>query len=290
MDLRFNKMDNFAVMDISIQTVEASMFSKTFCSEHYHILLTADSTCYQVDDVNYTSGSKSLIFLAPYQRFRIIDALDLHLMQLAFNGDYYCIELHKNEVSCNGLLFNSVYQLPHVEVADDIYLELTSICGKMEKKIYQDTRFTNSIIKSYLQLLLSIASDEKQKFINHHFYFTQLRSEEGIIFQDLVEQFYKTEKSITFYAFRMHMSLPAFSRKIKRVLHKSPSKIIQERTILEGKKLLHLTYKSVKEIAHELCFEDQHYFSRYFKTHVGVSPTYYRQQVGISAAANLSIE
>src|SRR5690554_3071231 len=103
-------------------------------------------------------------------------------------------------ILCTVLVQICFYQLPHVEVGDDTYLELASICQKMERQINQNTKFTNSIIKSYLQLLLSITSDEKQKFIDHNSYYAQLKNEEGIIFQDLVEQFYKTEKSIQFYA------------------------------------------------------------------------------------------
>ncbi len=277
-------------MDIDIQTVETSSFFKGFSSDHYHILLVDNPLCYQVDDVSYMSNGPSLIFLAPYQHFSILDDYCFPVVQLAFNGDYYCIELHKHDVACNGLLFNSVYQLPHVEVESTLYGELLMICQKMEKQIDQSTKFTNAIIKSYLQLLLSISSDEKQKFIEDSSYYTQLKNEEGIVFQDLVERFYKTEKSIPFYAAHMHMSPPAFSRKIKSALHKSPSKIIQERTILEAKKLLHLTYKSIKEIAYELCFDDQHHFSRYFKNNVGISPVHYRKQVGISIVANLSKE
>lgn len=65
--------------------------------------------------------------------------------------------------------------------------------------------------------------------------------------------------------------------------------LIQERVTLEAKKLLHLTYKSVKEIANELNFEDEFYFSRYFKKNVGLSPTHYREKVGISIVAKISM-
>ncbi len=277
-------------MDIGVQTVETQVFFKSYSSGLYHILLVDKPVNYQVDGVNHKSNSRSLIFLAPFQHFRILDDRNFPVVQLVFNGDYYCIELHKHDIACNGLLFNSVYQLPHVEIESSIYSELLAICQKMERQIDQDTKFTNAIIKSYLQLLLSIASDEKQKFIDDNSYYTQLKNEEGIVFQDLVERFYKTEKSISFYAAHMHMSPAAFSRKIKSALHKSPSKIIQERTVLEAKKLLHLTYRSVKEIAHELCFDDQHHFSRYFKNNVGISPAHYRREVGISVVANLSKE
>lgn len=275
-------------MDICVKTVESQVFFKGFSSAYYHILFLEVPVCYRLEGVNYRSPGKSLIFLAPYQHFSIPEASNFRIMEIAFDGDYYCIELHKDEVACNGLLFNVIYQLPHVAVANGIYAELMSISHKMAGQIDRETKFTNSIVKSYLQLLLAIASDEKQKFIDHNFYYTQLQSQEGIVFQDLVERFYKTEKAIQFYAARMHMSSSAFSRKIKRTLHKSPSKIIQERTVLEAKKLLHLTYKSIKEISHELCFEDQHYFSRYFKNNVGISPVYYRRKVGISAVADLS--
>ncbi len=52
---------------------------------------------------------------------------------------------------------------------------------------------------------------------------------------------------------------------MKKQFSKSPSQLINERSTLEAKKLLHLTYKSIKEIAQELNFDDEFYFSRYFK-------------------------
>jgi AraC family transcriptional activator of pobA len=81
------------------------------------------------------------------------------------------------------------------------------------------------------------------------------------------------------------MSPDAFSKKIKKQFSRSPSTLINERVILEAKKLLHLTYRSIKEIALELNFDDEFYFSRYFKKNVGVSPSYYRRNVGISIVA-----
>ena len=42
---------------------------------------------------------------------------------------------------------------------------------------------------------------------------------------------------------------------------------------------------SIKEIANELGFDDEFYFSRYFKNHVNVSPKVFREKVGISIVA-----
>lgn len=256
----------------------------------YQILLLTDSVLYTVEEAKFKTNSQSLIFLSPFQKFAFNSRLKQPLYQISFHGDYYCIELHKHEVACNGLLFNAVYQLPHVEVSAEVFEELKLICRKMQEYIRKNSRFSDSIVKSYLQLMLSITSDVKQHYIDENSFYTLLKNEEGIIFQELVEKNYKTEKSVQFYAGKMNMSPTHFSRKIKTLFNKTPSLIIQERTTLEAKKLLHLTYKSVKEIAAELCFADEHYFSRYFKKQVGVSPAAFRKQVGISPAANLSRE
>src|SRR5690606_41317452 len=103
--------------------------------------------------------------------------------------------------------------------------------------------------------------------------------------QDLLENHFLRERSPSFYANEMAMSSSSFSKKVKRQFGKSPSQLIQERVVLEAKKLLHLTHKTVKEIAADLRFDDEFYFSRNFKKEVGLSPTHFRKTVGISVVA-----
>jgi len=277
-------------MDIQVGQIDLALFPNKAGLDYYKIILTELEFSYILDEVNYDVPAFSAIFLSPHQHFELIGKVNTpsSVTQIMFNGDYYCIELHKHDVACNGLLFNAVYQLPHVLLHKDVFVELLAICGKMMSLGTDAGKFRAAIMKSYLQLILALTSDQKQNYIDQHTYFSQLTTADGVIFQDLVEQYYRTEKTIAFYADSMHMTAEALSKTVKKSLRKSPSKIIQERTILEAKKLLHLTYKSVKEIAQELCFHDQFYFSRYFKNIVGLSPQKYRQAVGISAAANLS--
>ncbi|WP_228448775.1 helix-turn-helix domain-containing protein [Chryseobacterium mulctrae] len=156
----------------------------------------------------------------------------------------------------------------------------------MDNEIQNETvsPFTDSIVKSYLQLILSISSKEKSKYLVN-LKPNELPNKDLVYFQDLVEKHYKTERSMAFYASEFSLSTDAFSKKIKKQFSKSPSQLVNERVILEAKKLLHLTYKSIKEIAQELNFEDEFYFSRYFKKNVGISPSSYRKNVGISIVA-----
>jgi AraC family transcriptional activator of pobA len=45
---------------------------------------------------------------------------------------------------------------------------------------------------------------------------------------------------------------------------------------------LYLTKKTAKEIAYELGYEDEHNFSRFFRTNADVSPQVYRETVGFA--------
>ena len=45
-----------------------------------------------------------------------------------------------------------------------------------------------------------------------------------------------------------------------------------------------MTSKTIKEIAWELGYEDEYYFSRFFKINADVSPQVYRQTVGYARA------
>jgi AraC-like DNA-binding protein len=82
----------------------------------------------------------------------------------------------------------------------------------------------------------------------------------------------------------LHISTKALNKASKAHFNKTLSDLIAERRIIEAKRELYLTSKAVKEIAFELGYEDEFYFSRYFKKKVGVSPQVFRDKVGFDKA------
>ena len=106
-------------------------------------------------------------------------------------------------------------------------------------------------------------------------------------FQQLLNEHYLTLHKPQDYADLLAMSSNTFTKRCTKYFKKPPSHLITERLVLEAKKQLHLTRKSIKEIAYALNFEDEFYFSRVFKKFTNVSPQAFRDMTGISIVADL---
>jgi len=77
----------------------------------------------------------------------------------------------------------------------------------------------------------------------------------------------------------MHVSLRTLSNLTSQQLNKTPSLIIQERIILEAKRLLLYSNLNVAQVAYQLGFDDPSYFVKYFKKHTKISPSEFRKSV-----------
>ena len=284
---------NYLVLNMDHPSCTIELFHTTYLlnglkQPYYYILIMNEGAAFSVDFTEYMCKGNTLLFLSPYQFFKLRHYPYTEMSALRFHGDFYCIEYHKKEVACNGVLFNNIYQQPFVSVNEQTFQEISACVQKMRRFGDMETEYDTSILKSYLQLILALSSKEKQQQIN----LANIATSHLInitAFQTVLESYFLKTKEIAFYADQFGLSVNAFSKKIKRHLGKSPSKLIQERIALEAKKLLHLTNKPIKEIAADLNFQDEYYFSRYFKKEVGVSPKNFRDQVGISIVAKLSI-
>jgi AraC-like DNA-binding protein len=97
-------------------------------------------------------------------------------------------------------------------------------------------------------------------------------------FNALIDQFYKEQKSVAFYAGQLHISANYLNILCRKHLKISATALIQQRVILEAKRLLQSTDIPVKEIAFELGFVDHAYFSNFFRTQTGFTPTDFRDK------------
>lgn len=94
----------------------------------------------------------------------------------------------------------------------------------------------------------------------------------------LLHQYYKVERSASFYASQLCITDKHLSRIVKEVTGNTFYFWVSDFLIKEAKLLLKSTGKSVTEIAEELSLPNSSFFARFFKKHIGMSPLQFRKE------------
>lgn len=96
-------------------------------------------------------------------------------------------------------------------------------------------------------------------------------------FLNLIELNYKTHRLPKYYAALLYITPNHLNALSKEFLGMSAGDIIRNRVLLEAKRLLVIKDYSIAEIAYELNFNDNSYFTKFFKKLVGCTPEEFRR-------------
>jgi AraC family transcriptional activator of pobA len=96
-------------------------------------------------------------------------------------------------------------------------------------------------------------------------------------FTGLLEQHFPAHHDVQYYADTLAVSAPRLSRVLQEVTGMPAKRLIMQRILLEGQRLLQFTPLTVGEIADTLGYADQFHFSKLFKQQTGITPQRYRE-------------
>lgn len=248
------------------------------------IWLTQGNGKLRADFSEYDFCENTLFAFSPYQPFMFATAQKLVGIALHFHPDFYCIHMHQKEVACNGVLFNNIYQPPFTFIDEGSAPTFKMVIEQMKLEMEKPALAQYELLVSYLKIFLITASRLKTQQQPHALHAVADLKEPFILqnLKDAIEKDFKTKHSASAYATDLNISVKALAKITKVHFQKTLTELISERIIIEAKRELYLTNKAIKEIAYELGYEDEHYFSRFFKTHADVSPQLYRDTVGFA--------
>ncbi|MEO1258879.1 MAG: AraC family transcriptional regulator [Bacteroidota bacterium] len=246
-------------------------------SEQYKIIFIEDgSGSYQIDFQEFKIESSGIFCLSPGQVLTVESESTKAAYQISFNREFYCVETHGKEIACNGVLFNNIHRATCLQLsaADSAYFK--QLVENMIRELENPGKAHQDMLETYLRMFLIEAlrkHDEQAAAI-------PVEGEESnrLVgdFIALVDKHFRKKKAVSEYADLLFVSPKSLAKRLNAQGYPTPTEVIRNRIVLEAKRDLRFTQKSVKEIAFDLGFDDPGYFTRLFKKAGNDSPAAYR--------------
>lgn len=237
---------------------------------HAFLLLEAGTVTIEIDFQQHTIKAPSIIYMHPNQVHLILSAKNISVYNLAITNEYLneeYLQLLESLAPVQPLLLK--------KPALSIISETISLCIKFSER-EQDKLFY-SLLKNGCNALVALFISqyiENVKPVEEHSRFEKITKD----FNDALERSYSTLKRPAEYAQQLNISVPYLNECVKSVTGQPVSYHIQQRIVLEAKRLLYHSNQSAKEIATALGYDDHRYFSRLFTKVAGMAPVVFRNK------------
>lgn len=198
---------------------------------------------------------------------------------LYFTEQFYFTNKHDKETLYDFTsLFDNWHGYGPISTSGNTTESLFGLIQLMSREKACAPACSRGIVKHYLNAFLLLIEREKKRNaaetmmpLAHDARVMQLRR--------LLEEHYRTEHQVTFYASAFALTPKRLNEITKETTGRTVTELLHDRIILESKRNLAFSHKSVKEICYELGFEDPAYFSRFFKNNTGISPQDFRDMM-----------
>ncbi|KPE52214.1 AraC family transcriptional regulator [Chryseobacterium indologenes] len=242
------------------------------------VLFTQGTGVHEIDFHKYEVSAGSLFFLSPGQihSWELSDDIDGYIF---FSSQEFYEMHYVNQKLRNFPFFGSVSFPRKLQLGRE----------ELEKKILLFQELENEHHGKLLMKEGSILSLMSRIFINAARLFSKdldtLSSSAGLSyfkhyqdFEDLVEEHFTHQKSITYYASLLGISPKHLNRVAQTTVQKTATEVITGRVVLEAKRMLMYLDESLVEIAFRLGYEEYSYFVRVFRKSSGMTPTQFMRK------------
>ena len=279
--LKFKENTDLQIEVVSLQNLTKSkkeLLVNPHRTNFYHIFLFENcQPTHLVDFEPIKIEPYSLLFIDKDRVHQFDQLLNYEGKLIVFTEDFFCKTETDIKFLRSSILFNNIADQPIIKLNKSNFEKFINIYENItEELLLTSDNSQHTLLKNLLHNFLLLAEREKRKQG-----FTEFKKgadlDYTLLFRDLLETNYTKLKSVNDYAQLIFISEKKLGQATSKILGKSPKEIINDRTLLEAKRLLVHTHLSIKEIGQELGFEDPAYFVRYFKKNTETTPVEFRE-------------
>ncbi len=228
----------------------------------------------------------SLFAFEPFQPFLFSAEAPIKGIVINFNSQFIFATQHEKEKTFREVLYNNIARAPLISIDVNSIIRFNVLCENIESEMQNPSLAQREILVSYLKIFLINVSRLKMEQQPQTSDATNDNKEHYLLqkLKDAIDENFRAKHSPNDYAAMLYVNTKTLAKISKSYFNRTLSDIINERIIIEAKSELFLTNKAIKEIAYELGYEDEYYFSRFFKVNTKVSPKKFREMACLKRA------
>lgn len=244
----------------------------------YHVMLfTEGAGTHTIDFKTFPVKPYQIYFMIPGQvhGWQFEGQVDGYILN--FSGAFLHSLLLKPDYLEQFPFFSGDVDEAVINLPDELHEPVTVIFEELIRESVERARLSVDMIQTLmLQLFILVGRLSFDKTSPHTsaYNYALLKN-----FQKLIEKNYSTLKLPKDYAERLFITPNHLNALCNSVLGMSAGEVIRNRIILEAKRLLTNQDSTISEIAYQLNFADNSYFTKFYKKYTGQTPEEFRKSL-----------
>jgi AraC-like DNA-binding protein len=247
---------------------------------YYTIIWSTTATGKHVIDFNeYPIQQYDIFFVSPDQVHQIVTDPKPTGYVILFTPEFPEKNSIRNDFIANLKLFKKSDETPPLQPSDNMIKTLKPFAEQMLVAFHAKGDMYLESIGAYLKLFLIECNNQCSLFPGTNTQIIEVGKTIVKNFKTIVEQNFSRSHQVGFYADTLNVTPNYLNEVIKSSINVSAKDFIQNRIILEAKRMILFTEKSGKEIGFDLGFEDPSHFSKFFKINTGQSLQNFKEHI-----------
>lgn len=269
----------FEILDLQqVLSSKKDMMTVPHRAQFYHILWIEKGKGTHLVDFNPIKIEDNTILFVPQNSVNMYDKDCIYQGKaILFTNNFFSKNNQDVHFLNSSMLFSDLYDIAKIKLNPHIS-DLQIFLNAMETEYQRSPDNAQyHILHNMLHVFLLHAQREMKRQG-----FEELKPSQNLDyllqFKELLEKTFRKDKSVSKYASELYISEKKLHKATTTLLDKTPKQIIDERILLETKRLLVHSNQSIKEIAYDLGYGEPTNFVKYFKKHTNSTPSEFREQ------------
>jgi AraC-like DNA-binding protein len=282
LDLRYNDVP----VPFAIKTMEevdeklGGIADKPHRHNYYTVIWSFTATGKHIIDFKeYEILPNHIFFVSPGQVHQVITAARPTGYVILFTLEFLERNSIRKDFIANLKLFHSLDETPPLPLSDGMQHTLKMFADQIFNAFHSDNEMRFETIGAYLKLFLIECNGHCSLKPDSNIQNIEVGRALVKNFKEIVDLNFKKWHQVKDYADALNISSNYLNEVIRNSVHISAKDFIQNRIILEAKRLVIFTEKSGKEIGFDLGFDDPSHFSKFFKSNIGLSIQEFKESI-----------